>query len=177
MLLAISEWIRVNKSVSVLLFVVKIECATRLGLTLIAKRSDVCLGQRCRMVRLYMRQPKCTHAANATGATSLECSLNVCTQPTPLAQPAWNAYLNRRISVHQQQEVCDREVWGWGVAYQLETWWCRLDVTPPPKFCYNKVVRKIGCLLLTLLIPLVAIPCLPWWLSKWKDERTCFPRI
>ena len=36
------------------------------------------------------------------------------------------------ISVHQQQEVCAREVWGWGVAYQLETWWCRLDVTPPP---------------------------------------------
>ena len=35
------------------------------------------------------------------------------------------------ISVHQQQEVCDREVWGWGVAYQLETRWCRLDVTPP----------------------------------------------
>ena len=34
---------------------------------------------------------------------------------------------------HQQQEVCDREVWGWGVAYQLETWWCRLDVTPPPR--------------------------------------------
>ena len=26
----------------------------RLGLTPIAKRSDVCLGQRCRMVRLYM---------------------------------------------------------------------------------------------------------------------------
>jgi hypothetical protein len=24
------------------------------------------------------------------------------------------------ISVHQQQEVCDREVWGWGVTYQLE---------------------------------------------------------
>ena len=24
------------------------------------------------------------------------------------------------IYVHQQQEVCDREVWGWGVAYQLE---------------------------------------------------------
>jgi len=37
------------------------------------------------------------------------------------------------ISVHQQHEVCDREVWGWGVAYQLETWWCRLDVTPPPE--------------------------------------------
>ena len=36
------------------------------------------------------------------------------------------------ISVHQQEEVCDREVWGWGVAYQLKTWWCRLDVTPPP---------------------------------------------
>ena len=44
------------------------------------------------------------------------------------------------ISVHQQQEVCDREAWGWGVAYQLETWWCRLDVTTTPqKFCYNKV--------------------------------------
>jgi hypothetical protein len=28
-----------------------------------------------------------------------------CTQPTPLTQPAWNAYLNRH-SVHQQQEVC-----------------------------------------------------------------------
>ena len=35
--------------------VVKIECATYLGLTPIAKRSDVCLGQRCRMVRLFMR--------------------------------------------------------------------------------------------------------------------------
>ena len=42
------------------------------------------------------------------------------------------------ISVHQQQEVCNREVWGWGVAYQLETWRFRLDVSPPPKFCYNK---------------------------------------
>jgi hypothetical protein len=68
------------------------------------------------------------------------------------------------ISVHQQQEVCGREVWGWGVAYQLETWWCRLDLTTtrPHKFCYNKVLKIIGCLLLTLLIPLVAIPwCLP----------------
>ena len=52
---AISEWVWVKTSVSVLLYVVKIECATRLGLTPIAKRSDVCLGQRCRMVRLYMR--------------------------------------------------------------------------------------------------------------------------
>jgi len=78
------------------------------------------------------------------------------------------------ISVHQQQEVCNRGVWGWGVAYQLETWQCRLDVSPPTKFCYNKVLRTIGCLLLTLLIPLVAIPCLLWyaWLSKserWTD--------
>ena len=55
MLLAISEWVWVNKSVSVLLCVVKIECTTRLSLTPIAKRSDVYLGQRCRMVRLYMR--------------------------------------------------------------------------------------------------------------------------
>ena len=46
---AISEWVWVKTSVSVLLCVVKIECATRLGLTPIAKRSDVCLGQRCRM--------------------------------------------------------------------------------------------------------------------------------
>ena len=44
-----------KKLVSVLLCVVKIKCATRLGLTPIAKRSDVYLGQRCRMVRLYMR--------------------------------------------------------------------------------------------------------------------------
>jgi hypothetical protein len=49
------KWVWVNKSVSVLLCVVKIECATRLGLMPIAKRSDVLLGQRCRMVRLYMR--------------------------------------------------------------------------------------------------------------------------
>ena len=38
------------------------------------------------------------------------------------------------ISVHQQQEVCDCEVWGWGVAYQLETWWCvplKRNHTPP----------------------------------------------
>jgi hypothetical protein len=64
------------------------------------------------------------------------------------------------ISVHQQQEVCDREVWGWGVAYQLETWWCRLDVTPlPQKFYYNKVLRMNGCLLLTLSYnPLVVAP-------------------
>ena len=54
MLLAISEWVWVKTSVSVLLCVVKIECATRLGLMPIAKRSDVGLGQRCRMVRLYM---------------------------------------------------------------------------------------------------------------------------
>jgi len=48
---------------------------------------------------------------------------------------------------------------------------------PPPKFCYNKVLRSIGCLLLTLLIPLVAISCLPWCWANRKDERTCFPRI
>ena len=36
------------------------------------------------------------------------------------------------ISVHQQQGVCNRKVYGWGVAYQLETWWCRLDVTTAP---------------------------------------------
>jgi hypothetical protein len=84
-----------------------------------------------------------------------------CTQQTPLMQPAWNAYLLILIdiSVHQQQEVCNREAWGWGVAYQLETWWCRLDVTPP-QFCYNKVLRINGCLLLTLLICYVVTPTL-----------------
>ena len=54
-LLAISKWVWANKPVSVLLCVVRIKCATRLSLTSIAKRSNVCLEQRCRMVRLYMR--------------------------------------------------------------------------------------------------------------------------
>ena len=30
--------------------------------------------------------------------------------------------------------MCDCEVWGWGVAYQLETWWCvplKRNHTPP----------------------------------------------
>ena len=52
-----------------------------------------------------------------------------CTQPT---QPAWNAYHNRHFRP-PAAKVCNREVWGWGVAYQLETWRCRLDVPPPPR--------------------------------------------
>jgi hypothetical protein len=97
--------------------VVKIECATYLGLTPIAKRSDVCLGQRCRMVRLFMRAsllkkstvckrdvlsvrilstrrlPFWTSYSTKTLSYTL-CYQPKCTQPTPLTQPAWNAYLN-----------------------------------------------------------------------------------
>ena len=84
-----------------------------------------------------------------------------CTQPT---QPAWNAYHNRHFRP-PAAKVCNREVWGWAVAYQLETWRCRLDVTPPPEVLLQQGAQ-IGSLLLSLLIPLVATPCLPWWLSK-----------
>ena len=51
---------------------------------------------------------------------------------TPCSRPhTWPSVrpLPLVCSYHQ----CKREVWGWGVAYQLETWWCRLDVTPPPR--------------------------------------------
>ena len=155
MLLAISEWVWVKTLVSVLLCVVKLECATRLGLTPIAKRSDVCLGQRCRMVRLYMRAsllkkntmckrdelsvrilstrrlPFWTSCSTKTLSYTLcYVSLNARSQRHWRNQPGMLILIS--ISVHQQQEVCAREVWGWGVAYQLETWWCRLDVTPPP---------------------------------------------
>jgi len=142
--------------VSVLLCVVKIECATRLGLTPIAKRSDVCLGQLCRMVRLYMRASllkKSTvckrdevsvrilstrrlpfwtsYSTKTLSYTLCYVSLNARSQRHWRNQPGMLILIG--ISVHHQQEVCDREVWGWGVAYQLETWWCRLDVTPPPR--------------------------------------------
>jgi hypothetical protein len=56
MLLAISEWVWVNKSVSVLLCVVKIECATRLGLTPIAKRS------KRRLFRTAVQDGQAVHA-------------------------------------------------------------------------------------------------------------------
>ena len=62
--------------------------------------------------RVQTRRAKCAYtkyqkASYATKNQLLHAMLRQpkCTQPTPLTQPAWNAYLNRH-SVHQQQEVC-----------------------------------------------------------------------
>jgi len=55
-----------------------------------------------------------------------------CTQPTPLTQPAWNAYLNRHFRSSAARGVRPRGL-RVGSGLSLETWWCRLDVTPPPR--------------------------------------------
>ena len=90
-----------------------------------------------------------------------------CTQPTPLTQPAWNAYLNRHFRPSAARGVRPRGL-GVGSGLSARDMVVPLGRKPPPpqKFYYNKVLKMIGCLLLTLLIPLVTIPCLPWWLSK-----------
>jgi len=75
-----------------LLCVVKIECATRLSLTPIAKRSNVCLGQRCRMVRLFMRaslQKKSTVCKRDV--------LSVCMLSTTRL-PFWTSYSTKTLS-------------------------------------------------------------------------------
>ena len=119
------KWVWVNKSVSVLLCVVKIECATCLGLTPIAKRSDVCLGQRCRVVRrsgctcvqfcekkeyhVQTRRAKRVYTKYQKAAfldklfnknPELHAMLRQpkCTQPTTLTQPVWNDYLNGHLA-------------------------------------------------------------------------------
>ena len=89
-----------------------------------------------------------------------------CTQPTPRTQPGWNAYLYQHFRPPAARGVQPR---GLGVGSGLSARDKAVPLgrnTPPQKLCYNKVLRMIGCLLLTQLIPLVAIPCLPWWLSK-----------
>ena len=54
-----------------------------------------------------------------------------CTQPTPLTQPAWNAYLNRHFRPSATRGVRPRGL-GVGSGLSARTWWCRLDVAPPP---------------------------------------------
>ena len=86
-----------------------------------------------------------------------------CTQPTPLMQPAWNAYLNWHFRPSAARGVQPRGLGvGSGLSARLRHGGAAWTYPPPQKFCYNKVLRMIGCLLLTLLIPRVATPCLPW---------------
>ena len=81
--------------------------------------------------------------------------------------------------MHQQQEVCDREVWWWGVAYQLKIWWCRLDVKyppPPPEVLLQQGAQNDWMPAPdtidppssdTMVLALVAV----------QIDKTCFPRI
>jgi hypothetical protein len=87
-------------------------------------------------------------------------------QPTPLTQPAWNAYLNLHFRPSAARGVQPQRL-GVGSGLSARDMVVPLKRNPPPQtFCYNKVLRMIGSLPLTLLIPLVAIQCLPWWLSQ-----------
>ena len=90
-----------------------------------------------------------------------------CTQPTPLTQPAWNAYLNRRFRPPAARGVQLRGL-GLGSGLSARDMAVLLGRNPPPsKFCYKQQGAQNEWMPAPDTIvqppssgPLVVIPCL-----------------
>jgi len=89
-----------------------------------------------------------------------------CTQPTPLTQPAWNAYLNRHFRPSAARGVRPRGL-GVGSGLSARDMVVPLERNPlPTEVLLQQGAQNDWMPAPDILIPLVAIPCLPWWLSK-----------
>ena len=90
-----------------------------------------------------------------------------CTQPTPLTQPAWNAYLNQHFRPSAARGVQPR---GLGVGSGLLS---ARDMAVllgrnhrPQEVLLQQGAQNEWMPAPDTIDPLEAVPCLPWWLSK-----------
>ena len=111
-------------------------------------------------------QETCTLYLGNPELHAMLCQLK-CTQPTPLTQPAWNAYLNQHFRPSAARGVQPR---GLGVGSGLLS---ARDMAVllgrnhrPQEVLLQQGAQNEWMPAPDTIDPLEAVPCLPWWLSK-----------